>query len=462
MTDSCPPAAFLSYAHIDDNHGGVAALREALESELRVQTGRRDIRIFQDRDDIAWAQEWRERIDSSLDAATFLIPMLTPSFFTSHQCRLELQCFLDRERRLGRRDLILPVYWIQAAPLEDSAKLVRDPLTEILATRQHTDWRELRFRRPTDPQTRRAVAGLAAHLRNSLDTSSLYDHFAAATRTHVTQVAQRALDVVRTANPDDVCPADGMDPSPPEEREPPGELLREVFDLIDEAVGRVTDDEIDVRLHRLLGAAGHGGHTVETGFADRPDADTGDAGTAHADFFVSYSVRDARWAEWIAWTLEDAGYRVLIQACDFPAGAHFVAAMHRAAQHAARTVAVLSTAYLTSAYAEAEWQAAWHADPAGQASALLAFRVEDCPRPGLLGQLVAVDLFDLDRDTAATRLLAAARDRRGNPAPAYPGRRPAAPDDEPAFPGLPPVFTAPLRLRHFTGSLRAGAENAEG
>ena len=30
----------------------------------------------------------------------------------------------------------------------------------------------------------------------------------------------------------------------------------------------------------------------------------------------------------------------------------------------------------------------------------MVFRVEDCPRPGLLGQLVSVDLFGIDMETA--------------------------------------------------------------
>ena len=61
--------------------------------------------------------------------------------------------------------------------------------------------------------------------------------------------------------------------------------------------------------------------------------------------------------------------------------------MHAATQIARRTVAVLSNAYLNSAYAEAEWQEAWRADPTGAEGKLLVFRVENCPRPGLLGQL---------------------------------------------------------------------------
>ncbi len=175
--------------------------------------------------------------------------------------------------------------------------------------------------------------------------------------------------------------------------------------------------------------------------AERSDAQR-TRGVDSVDFFVSYTGADARWAEWIAWVLEDAGYRALIQAWDFGAGSHFVSEMHRAARDAVRTVAVLSSAYLESAFAEAEWQAAWGADPSGRDRKLLAFRIEDCARPGLLGQLVTVDLFGLDRGTARLRLLAAARNERGKPPaePVFPGGTippvPRTTKTEPVFPGM--------------------------
>jgi hypothetical protein len=174
------------------------------------------------------------------------------------------------------------------------------------------------------------------------------------------------------------------------------------------------------------------------------------------DFFISYAGADRKWAEWIGWVLEDEGYRVLIQAWDFLAGSHFVTEMHRAAQSASQTIAVLSTAYLSSAYAEAEWQAAWKDDPLGRVRRLLALRIEDCERPGLLAQLVTVDLFGLDRPTARARLLAAARGERGKPTsePEYPGSpaEQAPLGTEPSFPGvLPAIWNASPRNRNFTG-----------
>ena len=92
---------------------------------------------------------------------------------------------------------------------------------------------------------------------------------------------------------------------------------------------------------------------------------SGSADGGRWDFFVSYARADRAWAEWIAWQLEEDGYRVLIQAWDMVAGAGWAHLMQEGVQEAGRTVAVLSAAYLDSMFATAEWQAAWRDDPVG-------------------------------------------------------------------------------------------------
>src|SRR5215470_8797163 len=111
------------------------------------------------------------------------------------------------------------------------------------------------------------------------------------------------------------------------------------------------------------------------------------------DFFVSYAQADRGWAEWIAWQLEEDGYRVLIQAWDMVAGSNWAHRMQEGVRRAGRTVAVLSAAYVKSVFATAEWVAAWRGDPLGEQRKLLVFRVAECDRPGLLGGVVSVDLF---------------------------------------------------------------------
>ena len=80
------PAAFMSYVHADDKYGHITTFRERLADEVQVQAGI-EFPIFQDRKDIHWGQNWRARIEGSLDEVTFLIPVITPSFFNSKHCR---------------------------------------------------------------------------------------------------------------------------------------------------------------------------------------------------------------------------------------------------------------------------------------------------------------------------------------------------------------------------------------
>jgi parallel beta-helix repeat protein len=140
--------------------------RERLAAEVRAQTGREFV-IFQDRADIAWGQNWRQRIEETLDVVTLLLVVITPGFFGSAACRGEVARFLGRERELGRSDLILPVYYISARELDDLAVRESDELAGMLAARQFADWRELRFEPLTSPLVRKAVAHLASRMRDT-------------------------------------------------------------------------------------------------------------------------------------------------------------------------------------------------------------------------------------------------------------------------------------------------------
>src|SRR5689334_2027127 len=108
----------MSYVRLDDQHenGRLTEFCKRLSGEVRMQTGEA-FHIFQDRNDIAWGEQWQQRIDESLDAVTFLIPILTPGFFKSPPCHSEFERFLEREKKLRRGDLILPVYYVNSPVL---------------------------------------------------------------------------------------------------------------------------------------------------------------------------------------------------------------------------------------------------------------------------------------------------------------------------------------------------------
>ncbi|HKI00405.1 MAG TPA: tetratricopeptide repeat protein [Thermoanaerobaculia bacterium] len=184
------------------------------------------------------------------------------------------------------------------------------------------------------------------------------------------------------------------------------------------------------------------------------------------DFFISYTQADRPWAEWIAWVLEEAGYRTKIQAWDFRPGTNFVMEMDNAAKDAERTLLVLSPDYLKSGFGKAEWSAAFARDPTGEKGLLLPVRIQELNLEGLLGQIVYVDLVGADEAAAREKLLTGLARGRSKPSkpsvfpgtspappPQFPGDLAAFPEDEIPDPGpLPAGSRMPLsRNRLFVG-----------
>lgn len=154
------------------------------------------------------------------------------------------------------------------------------------------------------------------------------------------------------------------------------------------------------------------------------------------DFLISYTAADQAWAEWIAWVLEEARFKVIVQKWDFAAGSNFVLEMQKAAAAAKRTIAVLSPDYLKSHFGAPEWAAALAQDPEGMERKLVPVRIRECDPAGLLKAIVYIDLVDLGEEAAQQQLLRRLTSGRGKPAakPAFPGAKGPAP----AFPGAAP------------------------
>ncbi|HUR05719.1 MAG TPA: TIR domain-containing protein [Nonomuraea sp.] len=157
------------------------------------------------------------------------------------------------------------------------------------------------------------------------------------------------------------------------------------------------------------------------------------------EIFVSYSPADTAWATWIAWELEAAGYRTMIQAWDFVPGTNFIDFMDRGVSEAQVVVAVLSRNYLTSRYGRMEWQAALRADPDNPSNKLITIRLEDVRLEGLLSTITWVDLLGVT-DSGQARALLLGRVRE-----AMSGRaKPEAAPDFPTGAGRPlPAPTLP-------------------
>jgi len=172
------------------------------------------------------------------------------------------------------------------------------------------------------------------------------------------------------------------------------------------------------------------------------------------DFFISYTNSDIGFAEWIAWQLEEAGYTVVIQAWDFPAGTNFVGNMQKALIEYERFLPVFSPAYFASLYCQAEWQAAFTQDPTGEKSHIVPVRIANCEPKGLLSPIIYIDLFNLIEEDAKNTLLQRISTDRIKPIkpPPFPGTVKQPSVKKPTFPGQLPINNLPYtRNPNFTG-----------
>ncbi|WP_312678264.1 TIR domain-containing protein [Microbacterium sp.] len=154
---------FWSYVHADDDaeSGRIAQLARDVVAQFEMLTGE-SISLFLDRDRLQWGDDWRPKVDASLSSIAFFVPVITPRYFMSKECRRELNYFARQAQRLGIEELVLPVLWIDVPGLHDD-----DPTDELLALVkrfQWSDWTTLRFSDLGSGEYRKAVADLAARL----------------------------------------------------------------------------------------------------------------------------------------------------------------------------------------------------------------------------------------------------------------------------------------------------------
>lgn len=155
------PLAFLSYAIVDNSQGFVDQLAESLAHELQLQMGE-PVNLYYDKK-IRTGEKWGEALQRALDDATFLIAILTPSYFKSKFCRKELEQFLAREMKHGS-PLIFPIYLIESPQLSRPSSPPDDPLAWVLSARQWIDWRKMRFEPFDSAAVRRTVSQLAQEM----------------------------------------------------------------------------------------------------------------------------------------------------------------------------------------------------------------------------------------------------------------------------------------------------------
>ncbi|MGD9913957.1 MAG: FxSxx-COOH system tetratricopeptide repeat protein [Rhizobiaceae bacterium] len=158
-----------------------------------------------------------------------------------------------------------------------------------------------------------------------------------------------------------------------------------------------------------------------------------------ADFFLSYNGADVAKAEWVAWTLRDAGYAVRFAKWELGAGYDIAQWMAEALEDSRAMVCVASPDYLKPAakYSALERAAMLWRDVEGQKGQLIFIKIRPCDLPTIFATRSYISITGKSRDEARSLLL------EGIKPPSAPAAEPAF-HAEPATPSPPkPVAAAP-------------------
>jgi hypothetical protein len=138
------PHGFWSYVRKDDigMHGAIQRLAKNVIEEYGVLTGQ-ELNLFFDSASLRWGDDWESKIRQSLEHSTFFIPIITPRYFASEECRKELLSFAAKADELDRLDLILPIYFVDVPAVNE--KDLDDSAVRLIAKRHREDWRTLRL-----------------------------------------------------------------------------------------------------------------------------------------------------------------------------------------------------------------------------------------------------------------------------------------------------------------------------
>ena len=159
--------AFWSYVHVDDEaeQGRIVDLAHDVRDQYGLLTGG-ELELFLDRDAIEWGDDWRERIATAISAATFFIPIMTPRYFNSVECRRELIAFAREANRHGVESLLLPILYVNVSDLERED--LADEAMLLVSPRHYENWTDLRLADRGSPDYRKGVHRLAQRLADTM------------------------------------------------------------------------------------------------------------------------------------------------------------------------------------------------------------------------------------------------------------------------------------------------------
>jgi hypothetical protein len=156
-----PATGFWSYAHFDNsaNDGHVLRLAEQVSRAYQFLSGE-PIKIFVDRSDLKWGEEWLAKINATILGTTFFIPVISPSYLKSKNCRNEFIDFWRKADTSNLRELLLPILYADVDLSEDTT----DEICQIVRRIQFVDWRETQLEDETSSPHRKLVRKMAQRL----------------------------------------------------------------------------------------------------------------------------------------------------------------------------------------------------------------------------------------------------------------------------------------------------------
>ena len=154
---------FWSYVHKDDeaDRGRISMLAKDVVAQYEMLTGE-TIELFLDKDAIEWGDKWREKIGDNLALVAFFIPVMTPRYFMSPECCSELRSFAHSADKLGLKELLLPLHYVNVPSLSEES--VENDLLRMVREFHWQDWRDLRYMEVTSEAYRKGVADIAGRL----------------------------------------------------------------------------------------------------------------------------------------------------------------------------------------------------------------------------------------------------------------------------------------------------------
>lgn len=147
---------FISYAHDDDKNSNnwISLFKDVLQNELDIQSGQH-VNIFFDKDAIDIGEEWKPKIDRTLEERTSrFIAFISMAYLHSDVCLYELEKMLSVEQALGEAGMVLPIYFIGSGPMEE----VDNPIIKRVVEKNYYDWRQFRYTPPSETEIRKKVA----------------------------------------------------------------------------------------------------------------------------------------------------------------------------------------------------------------------------------------------------------------------------------------------------------------